>query len=730
MELNKIQLRLKSINFISIVWFLFVLQMVAGNVAKHSIYYQISGGLFILSSIIYLVKNLGFRWEKQYFMDLAAKNKYYIIFFCFIIYNALLIFLGNTANFSNSFGMLKTISINFILYVLIFNFLMLENHREKLIKLYVNAMVISNIIILFIFRESVMAGERLAFSWGNRVSSYQLFGVEVVTAGSNGIAYYSGVALILSVYIFLKLKDKIKYLYLSYILLFILTILTTGSRKGMLIIATGLIILPLLITKNSRKFKLIYGVSAFFAGVISLVLTQTIPFLYDMIGERIARIFLSIFTGEVIDVSMDTRITLVDSALNLISSNPIFGYGLDAFRVLGPWGIVTDNNYLDILVSSGIIGLLIFYTYAVFVIYDFITIKEKSDLVKIFFLIFCLNLVLDFFSVTYFERNFGFVNAMLFFVLMSEKGTKKEGKSLGIKKNLRKFISRLWHLELVQTFVPDRFYIKMQFRNFIGKELDLDNPKTFNEKIQWLKLYDRNPNYSKFVDKYEVRKYIAETIGEDHLIPLLGVYNSFDEIDFDQLPDQFVLKPTHTSGDIFICKDKSKINYPELKKMVNKWMKRKYYFEHREWPYKNIKPRIIAEKFMVDESGYDLKDYKIFCFNGEPKCLFVASERHSESGMKMDFYDMDWNLMPFERKYPRSGIKIPKPKSFEQMVSFAKLLSMDFPFVRVDFYDINGHLYFGELTFYPGSGLEEFTPEEYDYLLGSWLKLPEKPNES
>lgn len=286
-------------------------------------------------------------------------------------------------------------------------------------------------------------------------------------------------------------------------------------------------------------------------------------------------------------------------------------------------------------------------------------------------------------------------------------------------------MSRIWHLDIVQFFVPDEFYIKLQFKNFVGKELDLNNPSSFNEKMQWLKLYDRNPLYTNLVDKYEVRKYISEKIGEEHLIPLLGVYDSFEEIDFDQLPNQFVLKPTHTSGDIFICKDKSKINYGHLRKKVNKWLKRKYYYEHREWPYKNIKPRIICEKFMVDESGSELKDYKIFCFNGEPKCLFVALERHSESGMKMDFYDMDWNLLPFEREYPRSGKKIPKPKSFDQMVEFAKLLSKDLPFVRVDFYDVNGHLYFGELTFYPGSGLEKFSPEKYDYLLGSWLTLPE-----
>lgn len=272
--------------------------------------------------------------------------------------------------------------------------------------------------------------------------------------------------------------------------------------------------------------------------------------------------------------------------------------------------------------------------------------------------------------------------------------------------------------------VPDSLYVKLKYRLIFGKKLDLKNPKTFNEKLQWLKLYDRNPLYTQLVDKYEVRKYVEKVLGSEYLVPLFGIYNSFEEIDFDALPNEFVLKPTHTSGDIFICRDKSKIDFEKLKKEVNRWLKREYYWLHREWPYKNINPRIICEKYMVDESGTELKDYKFMCFNGEPRCLFVCSNRYSKEGLNVDFYDLDWNPMPFERHYKRSGKLIPKPKTFDQMVQFSKVLSKNIPFVRVDFYEVNGHLYFGELTFYPGSGFEEFTPEEYDYILGSWLDLP------
>lgn len=275
-------------------------------------------------------------------------------------------------------------------------------------------------------------------------------------------------------------------------------------------------------------------------------------------------------------------------------------------------------------------------------------------------------------------------------------------------------------------FIPDKRYVQIQYYKEIGQKLDLDNPTTFNEKIQWLKLYDRDSKYTRLVDKYAVREYIAEKLGEEYLIPLIGVYNNFDDINFEELPNQFVLKCNHDSGGIAICKDKSIFNKEEARKILNKSLKRNYYYTCREWPYKNIKPKIICEKYMVDESGIELKDYKFMCFNGIPKCLFVVSNRHLNSGMNIDFYDMNWNIMPFKRRYPNSGNIIPKPKSFEKMVEFAKLLSENIPFVRVDFYDINGQLYFGEITFYPGSGYEEFTPEFYDELLGSWIKLPPK----
>ncbi|NPV51417.1 MAG: glycosyl transferase [Candidatus Methanofastidiosum sp.] len=274
-------------------------------------------------------------------------------------------------------------------------------------------------------------------------------------------------------------------------------------------------------------------------------------------------------------------------------------------------------------------------------------------------------------------------------------------------------------------FIPDSLYLRFAYYVKVGKKLNLRNPQTFNEKIQWLKLYDRKPEYTKLVDKYEVRKYIAETIGEEYLIPLLGVYDNFDEIDFDALPNEFVLKPNHTSGNIYICKDKLKINYVELKKEVNMWLKRRYYWVHREWPYKNIKPRIICEKYMVDESGIELKDYKIFCFNGEPKLIQVDYDRFS--GHKRNLYDTEWNYIPASIQYPTDpNTIIKKPNKLNEMLKLARILSKDYPHVRVDFYYVNDRIYFGEMTFYHGAGYEKFEPESLEMEMGSWLELPSK----
>lgn len=271
-------------------------------------------------------------------------------------------------------------------------------------------------------------------------------------------------------------------------------------------------------------------------------------------------------------------------------------------------------------------------------------------------------------------------------------------------------------------WIPDKLLLKILFRARIGKRLNLEKPSTFNEKLQWLKIHDKNPMYTQLVDKYEVRKYIAEKIGDQYLIPLIGVYDTFNEIDFDSLPNQFVLKCTHDSGGVIICKDKSKLDRSLAERKINKHLKKNYYWLKREWPYKYVKPRIICEEYVEDKSSKELKDYKFFCFNGEPKVFFIASDRGTDT--RFDFFDLNFNRLPLKNHYKNSDKKIEKPKNLDEMIKFSRILSDKIPHVRVDFYEVNGEVFFGELTFYHFSGFEKFEPEKYDRLFGSWLELP------
>ena len=297
-----------------------------------------------------------------------------------------------------------------------------------------------------------------------------------------------------------------------------------------------------------------------------------------------------------------------------------------------------------------------------------------------------------------------------------------------VTENIKKpyiFISYLF--KKLGIYFPDKLLLSILYRLKIGKRIDWKNPKTFNEKLQWLKLYNRRPEYTTYVDKYKVREYIAKTIGEEYLIPLLGVWDNSDQIDFDILPNQFVLKCNHNSGGICICKNKSNFDIKKAKFQLRKWLKSDYWLYQREWPYKNVPRKIIAEKFMDDVSeDSSLRDYKFMCFDGKVKCSFVCSDRNTKAGLHVTFFDLEWKVLPFERHYPSRKEGLPKPKCYDKMVMLAEKLSKGIPFVRVDFYEINGRVYFGELTFYPGSGFEEFTPRSADEWLGSLIKLPNR----
>lgn len=285
----------------------------------------------------------------------------------------------------------------------------------------------------------------------------------------------------------------------------------------------------------------------------------------------------------------------------------------------------------------------------------------------------------------------------------------------------------MYNNSALTRWVDDITYLKVLYKGFIGKKINLDNPSTFNEKLQWLKLYDRQDQYTLLVDKYEVKKIVAEMIGQEYIIPTIGVWNSFDEIDFKSLPKQFVLKCTHDSGGLVICKNKDTFDMDAARKKINRCLQSNYYWRGREWPYKNVKPRILAEEYVEDSTTNDLRDYKFFAFDGVPKALFIATDRQDASiDTKFDFFDMDFNHLPFTNGHPNANQVPEKPRHFELMKDLTARLSTGIPQVRVDFYEVNRKVYFGELTLFHWSGFVPFNPEEWDKTFGSWITLPKK----
>lgn len=293
-------------------------------------------------------------------------------------------------------------------------------------------------------------------------------------------------------------------------------------------------------------------------------------------------------------------------------------------------------------------------------------------------------------------------------------------------KKINQAIMTTWANSPISHLVPDKVFLRMQYRAVFGKKLNLKEPKTFNEKLQWLKLYDRNPEYCRLVDKYEVKKLISDTLGEEYIIPTLGVWDSFDDIDFDSLPDRFVLKCTHDSGSVVLCRDKATFDVASARAKLTKKLNSNLFWHGREWPYKDLKPRIIAEQFMECDSGEELIDYKFFCFGGTPEFVYVSQGLSNHATAHLSYVTLDWEAAPFYRSdFPVFDQLPDKPQTFDQMLAFSRQLAKDYPFVRVDFYEINGKLYFGELTFYPGAGFTPFYPEEWNLIWGEKLPLPE-----
>lgn len=294
--------------------------------------------------------------------------------------------------------------------------------------------------------------------------------------------------------------------------------------------------------------------------------------------------------------------------------------------------------------------------------------------------------------------------------------------------DLRDIFSRDFRSKLMYalSFLPDKMYLQLFYFATTRKFIDFKNPKGFNEKLQWLKVNDRRPEYSQLVDKLAVRDHISKILGEEYLFPLLGKWESFDDIDFDALPEQFVMKCNHDSGSTKVIKNKSSLTAEEINEMkefYSKRLKQDFYYAGREYPYKGIKPYIIAEQLMIDETAPEksIEDYKFFCFNGEPKVMFIATDRATDC--KFDFFDMNFNHLDLVNIHPNADKPIPKPEKFDEMKELAAKLSQGMRHVRIDLYELNGKIYFGEYTFFHGGGFQLCHPEKWERQLGDWIDI-------
>ena len=295
-----------------------------------------------------------------------------------------------------------------------------------------------------------------------------------------------------------------------------------------------------------------------------------------------------------------------------------------------------------------------------------------------------------------------------------------------MNKVLKFFLDRKFRFDILSSrgfyrWMSDECFLRKKFKMSLGYQMNFENPRTYNEKLQWLKIYDRKPQYTRMVDKYDAKGYIEEKIGPGYTIPTLGVWRKFEEIDFDSLPEKFVLKCTHDSGGLVLCKDKSKLDLKSAKKKINKSLKNNYYWSGREWPYKDVKPKIFAEPFMEDGENECLIDYKFFCFSGEPKFMYRSMDKAKDP--RTDFFDMNYNRIDMRMRDPNSEVTPEKPVCFEEMKRLAKILCEGFAHIRVDFYEINRKVYAGESTFFHCGGFVKIHPEKWQYELGDMIDI-------
>ena len=583
-----------------------------------------------------------------------------------------------------------------------------DNGLEKLLKIIAIVGVLFSIFILMYYNP---------IDYVNRLFLGERIGFEIANVNSIGVMVT--ISFIICVFYAVFKSDK-KYYFLS---LFPLIVgIGSGSRKSILFVMISLFIMLIYFVfkaNNKKKRNIIVFSICTLIVLMFLLYILKVPFITTQVDRLIGMVNGVLGIGEA-DHSTMLRVSYIKAGLNQFVKTPLFGVGIDNARLINVNLTYLHNNFVELLTSVGIIGFLLYYVTYFIVFYYFI--KKRKQFNEYYLICLCIILnmfILDYGTVSYYSKT-TYIYFLVGFLTLNVRNC---GINLSfISDFINRAILKLMDLGFF-NFMSDEKYIRWRYSLTFNKKLNLENPKTFNEKLQWLKLYNYNEKQTEMVDKYLAKKYVAKIIGKEYIIPTLGVYDTFDEIDFDKLPNSFVMKCTHDSGGLVIVKDKKTMNMAKAKKKINKSLKKNYYYLGREMPYKYVKPRIIIEKFMNNSNG-ELNDYKFFCFNGKIGYFLICSNR--STSVKFTFFDPNGKFLNVTQCGANNDPKVKMPEKLNEMKKLAEKLSQNMIHLRVDFYEINGKVYFGELTFFDSSGFGEFTPNKWDEKFGKLLVLPKQ----
>ena len=685
----------------------FALYFAAEVLFEHSMLSQVCMLLFFCVTVLYMLRK-----RKAFFSWWMAAS------LLVILWGAVVSF-GWAIDRATSLQMTKTLLVNFVFFFFLFQYLLLQGDMRRFMRAFVAAITVAGLYALV------------------REYPFDLVNVRLGMAANVNPNWLGMLAAVAAGFCLVLAKNKRPQWLLPLLILLPVAVLSKSAKATVL--AALLIVVFYLILYPKRWWLKLAAICVAGAAALYFVLFLDNPISNGILQRQ--HVMLHYLTdGAARAESIVARDSLMDIAMKFSRQRPLAGFGLGNFQYLDDTGTYSHNNFTELLVSGGAVMLALYYLPQLFALALSARVSVKNrrsgasaaDLIPraavgVFAVLLAAQIFMDYGMVSYFDRT-----AAIYFVLLvaavriGQNRANDGGRFFALVKNPR--ILFIWLAERgCFRKMDDETYLKRFYRARFGKELHLNQPVTINEKIQWLKLHDRDESHVRLVDKAAVRDYVAETIGADRLIDLLGIWDKAEEIDFAALPDRFVLKCTHNSGGVIVCKDKSNFDRKAAVRNLAKQLRKNYYTQGREWLYKNIPPRVMAEAFIGGADGSLPDDYKFFCFDGVVRAVCVCTNR-SNKHADYFFFDRDFVRLPVNEASVNmpAGFIIPKPERYDEMVRVAEALAKGIKHVRVDLYDTEQGVRFGELTFFDQSGFADDYVGDGEYVMGEFLKLEDR----